>query len=164
MFSSGVLFVSKNLLRLVGYCGLYCGLCAHRNRIPQRAELLRETLHEEGMDSWYKFIPSMKKTFPVFWKFLDELTKMDCTCRTGGGPPDCKIRVCAKEKGVDICPLCDEYPCNLINDLAEHYVMAIRDGKRLRKTGLEAWVKEQEARAKRGVVYADTRIPWETET
>ena len=115
------------------------------------------------MDSWYKFIPPIKKTFPVFWKFLDELTKMDCTCRTGGGPPDCKIRVCAKDNG-DTCPLCDEYPCKLINDLAEHYVMAIQDGKRLRKIGLEAWVKDQEARAKRGVVYADTRIPWETET
>jgi hypothetical protein len=53
--------MNENLLRLVGYCGLYCGLCAHRNKIPQRAELLREALHEEGMDSWYRFIPSMKK-------------------------------------------------------------------------------------------------------
>jgi len=152
--------MNEDLLRLVGYCGLYCGLCAHRNRIPQRAELLRETLREEGMDSWYQYIPSMKETFPVFWKFLGELTEMDCTCRTEGGPPDCKIRICAKEKGVNTCPLCEEYPCKLINGLAKHYVMTIQDGKRLQEIGLEAWVKEQEARAKRGVVYADTRIPW----
>jgi hypothetical protein len=159
-----ILLMNEKSLRLVGYCGLYCGLCAHRNRIPQRAELLQETLHEEGMDSWYTFIPSMKKTFPVFWKFLGDLKKMDCTCRTGGGPPDCKIRVCAKEKDVDTCPLCEEYPCKLIEGLGEHYVMVIQDGKRLRKIGLEAWVKEQEARAKRGVVYADTRIPWREQT
>ncbi len=152
--------MTENTLQLVGHCGLYCGLCAHRNRIPQCAKLLRETLHEEGMDSWYKYYPSMKDTFPTFWKFLDSLVKMDCTCRTGGGPPDCKIRICAKEKGVDLCPFCAEYPCSLIESLAEHYVMVIQDGKRLRKIGLKAWVKEQEARAKRGVVYADTRVPW----
>ncbi|MCK4320570.1 DUF3795 domain-containing protein [Candidatus Bathyarchaeota archaeon] len=152
--------MTENTLRLVGYCGLYCGLCAHRNRIPQRAKLLRETLHEEGMDSWYKYYPLMKDTFPTFWKFLDSLVKMDCTCRTGGGPPDCKIRICVKEKGVDVCPFCAEYPCSLIESLAEHYVMVIQDGRRLRKIGLKAWVKEQEARAKRGVVYADTRVPW----
>jgi len=152
--------MTENNLRLVGYCGLYCGLCSNRARIPKRAKSLKETLHNEGMDSWYKYIPSMKENFPVFWKFLGQLTKMDCTCRTGGGPPDCQIRICAKEKEVDTCPLCNEYPCDLINNLAEHYIMIIQDGKRLQKIGLKAWVKEQEKRTKRGVVYADTRIPW----
>lgn len=148
-------------LRLLGYCGLYCGLCAHRNRIPQRAKLLQETLHDEGWDSWYKYQDSIKETFPVFWDFLDGLVKFDCTCRTGGGPPDCRIRTCAKEKGVDVCPLCAEYPCGLIEGLAEHYVTAIQDGRRLLKIGLKKWVEEQEERARRGVVYADTRIPLE---
>lgn len=147
-------------LRLVGYCGLYCGLCANRSRIPKRAKQLEETLHEEGMDSWYTRLPSMKDTFPPFWAFLDRLGKLDCTCRTGGGPPDCKIRGCAKKKGVDACPLCEEYPCTLIENLAEHYVMAVQDGKRLKKIGLKAWVEEQEQRVRREVVYADTRIPW----
>ena len=147
-------------LRLIGYCGLYCGLCAHRNRIPQRARLLREALHEEGWDSWYKYNDSIKETFPAFRDFLEDLVKSDCTCRTGGGSPDCKIRTCAKERGVDVCPLCPEYPCVLIEDLAEHYVTAIQDGKRLRRIGLKAWAREQEERARRGVVYADTRVPW----
>ena len=61
---------------------------------------------------------------------------------------------------MDLCPFCPEYPCSLIEGLAEHYVSVIQDGKRLRKIGLKVWVKEQEARAKRGVVYADTRVPW----
>jgi len=39
--------------------------------------------------------------------------------------------------------------------------MAIQDGKRLKKIGLKAWVKEQEERTRRGVVYADIRVPWE---
>ena len=147
-------------VRLLGYCGLYCGLCAHRNRIPQRAKLLQESLHEEGWDSWYKFDNSLKETFPAFWDFLDGLVKLDCTCRTGGGPPDCKIRICAKERGIDTCPFCSEYSCSLIEELAEHYITTIQDGRRLCKIGLKAWVAEQEERARRGVVYADTRIPW----
>ncbi|MFP3984779.1 MAG: DUF3795 domain-containing protein [Candidatus Bathyarchaeia archaeon] len=155
--------MTENPLRLVGYCGLYCGLCANRNRIPKRAKLLQEALREEGMDWWHQYVPSMKKTFPVFWKFLDDLMNNNCTCRTGGGPPDCKIRECAKKKEVDTCPLCVDYPCSLIGQLAEHYVTSIQDGKRLKKIGLKAWVKEQEERAKRGVVYADIRIPWKKE-
>jgi len=147
--------------RLLAYCGLYCGLCASRNRIPQRAKLLRETLHEEGMDWWYKYDDSMKDTFPVFWEFLNNLIKTDCTCRGGGGPPDCKIRNCVREKGVEACPFCDEYPCGMIEGLAEQYVSAIQDGKRLKRIGLKTWTAEQEERARKGVVYADTRTPRE---
>jgi len=147
--------------RLLAYCGLYCGLCAERSRIPQRAKLLREALGEEGWDSWHGSVASMREAFSVFWEFLDGLVKNDCACRRGGGPPECKIRACAKERGVEACPLCDDYPCGHIERLAEHYVTAIQDGKRLRRIGPEAWLKEQEERARRGFVYADIRIPWD---
>jgi len=153
---------NQNLLTYVTYCGLYCGLCAHRNRIPQKASQLQKSLHEEGMDNWYQYIPEMKNTFPTFWKFLQKLVNLNCTCRTGGGPPECKIRQCAKQKGIEICTQCKEYPCKLIQNLAEHYPTIIQDGKRLQKIGLEKWVKEQEERVKRGVVYADMRYPWKT--
>ena len=153
---------SKNLLCLVGYCGLHCELCAHRNRIPQQARQLQRSLHEEGFDDWYQYAPDLKDTFPPFWQFLQNLATLDCTCRTGGGPPDCKIRRCAKQKSIEICPQCKEYPCQLITALAEHYPTVIQDGKRLQKIGLENWVKEQEERAERGVVYADTRVSWRT--
>jgi len=152
---------NQSSLRHVAYCGLYCGLCAHRNRIPGQAHQLQKSLHEEGFDNWYKYT-EMKDTFPPFWQFLQKLVDLDCTCRTGGGPPDCKIRQCAKEKSIEICTQCEEYPCKLIHTLAEHYPTIIQDGKRLQKIGLESWVKEQEKRAKRDVVYADTRYPWKT--
>ena len=153
---------TRNLLRYVAYCGLYCELCAHRNRIPQQAKQLQKSLHEEGMDDWYQYIPEMKNTFPTFWQFLKKLASLNCTCRTGGGPPDCKIRQCAKQKDIEVCPECKEYPCTLIKTLAEHYPTLIQDGKRLQKLDLEKWVKEQKERAKRGVVYADIRYPWKT--
>ncbi len=152
---------NQNLLCHVAYCGLHCELCAHRNRIPQQAEQLQQSLHNEGFDSWYQYVPHTKETFPRFWQFLHELVDLDCTCRTGGGPPECKIRECAKQKSIDVCPQCKEYPCILIQELAEHYPTLIQDGKHLQKIGLEKWVQEQCERAKRGVVYADIRYPWE---
>ncbi len=131
--------MTGSMSKIVGYCGLYCGLCANRNRIPEHAKLLQNTLHDEGFDSLYQYIPSMKDTFPPFWKFLNSLVKMDCTCKTGGVPPDCKIRDGAKKKEADTCPFCTEYPCNLIENLAEHYAMAIQDGKRLKRIGMKTW-------------------------
>ncbi|MCR4407622.1 MAG: hypothetical protein NUW24_12000, partial [Anaerolineae bacterium] len=41
------------VLEEVAYCGLYCGLCASRRRIPQQAAALRETLRREGYDRGY---------------------------------------------------------------------------------------------------------------
>lgn len=149
---------NQNSLRLVTYCGLYCGLCAQRVRIPEQARRLQQTLHEEGFDDFYQYISEMKTAFPPFWQFLQSLATFDCSCRTGkGGPPDCRIRGCAKQKGVEVCPQCKEYPCQHIQAMAEHYPTLIQDGKRLQKMGIEKWISEQLQRAKRGFAYADLR-------
>ncbi len=153
----------QDLLRLVAYCGLYCGLCAQRRRIPQQALRLQKTLHEEGFDDFYQSVPEMKEAFPQFWNFLQSLAKFDCACRTSkGGPPDCKIRGCAERKNIIVCPKCKEYPCQQIQALADRYPTLIQDGKRLQKIGIEKWVIEQERRVKRGFAYADIRYPRET--
>ena len=146
-------------LKLVGYCGCYCGLCAVRVLFSKHAQQLRETLQQEGMDYWYKYVPDMRKTFPVFWKFLNDLTGYDCSCRTGGGPSTCRIRLCAKKRGVSVCPLCDDYPCTHIENYTKIYPATIEDGKRLKEVGLEEWIKEQEERARRGFIYAQSKIP-----
>jgi hypothetical protein len=148
----------KDSLRLVTYCGLYCGLCAERARVPQQARQLRRTLHESGYDFFYRYVPGMKDTYPVFSKFLKSLGKMDCTCRSGiGGPPDCKIRECAKRRKVKVCPLCDDYPCAHIRTLGETYPILIEDGRRMRKIGVTKWISDQEKRVKKGLVYADLK-------
>jgi len=153
--------LNQDVLRLVTYCGLYCGLCAQRSRIPQQARQLQQTLQEEGFDDFYQYVPEMKEAFRPFRQFLQKLATFDCTCRIGqGGPADCKIRNCAKRKGVEVCPRCKEYPCALIQALAEHYPTLLQDGKRLRRIGIKKWVKEQEQRVKRGFAYADIRYPW----
>jgi len=151
--------LDQDPLKLVAYCGLYCGLCAQKNRIPRQAAQLMETLHEEGFDDFYKYVPEMKKNFPPFWKFLEELAKMDCSCKGEGGPSNCEIRFCAKEKGVDTCPFCDEYPCVKVQRLSEHYATLVQDGRRMRKIGIKKWVEEQNERQKRGFAYSDIRYP-----
>jgi hypothetical protein len=39
-------------LTLVTHCGLYCGLCSERGRIPQQASALRELMAKEGYENW----------------------------------------------------------------------------------------------------------------
>ena len=58
--------------------------------------------------------------FTEFWEFLKALIDAEgCPgCRKGGGNPACKMRTCAREKGVEACPLCNEYPCENFNWLA----------------------------------------------
>jgi len=149
---------TEDPLRLVTYCGLYCGLCAERARIPMQAKQLEQSLHDERYDEFYSFVPWLKETYPKALEFLHVLAENDCTCRSGkGGPPDCEMRKCAKAKDVSACPLCPDYPCEHVERMAEYYPNLIQDGKRMRKIGVEKWIAEQEARVRRGLVYADLR-------
>lgn len=141
-------------LEFVTYCGLYCGLCAARTRIPERAVALQQAMDEEGWPFWGQTFPG----FPEFWKFLEGLGSKGCPgCRAGGGDPGCKIRICAQERGLDLCSRCTDFPCEQIEALAARYPTLIADNRRLQGLGLARWLAEQEERARRGVVYADIR-------
>jgi hypothetical protein len=143
-------------LTKVTYCGLYCGLCAQGGRIPQRAGALRDTMQKEGWNHWGGEIPG----FNEFWSFLGRLIdgEAQCSCRGGTcGPPFCGIRKCAREKGVEVCPFCDEYPCDRILGLAKGYVFMLSDAERMKAIGMDAWIAEQEERRATGFAYADVR-------
>jgi hypothetical protein len=148
-------------LRLVTYCGLYCGLCAQRGRIPRQAQALRDSMAREGYDYWGKELPG----FEGFWAFLANLCDPDKTCpgcRQDGGPPFCAIRICARERGKDICVDCEEFPCKRVLGISKGYPTLISDGKRMKEIGLDAWIQEQEERAKTGFAYVDIRChPYE---
>ncbi len=147
----------RDPLSLVTYCGLYCGLCAQRTNVPKQARQLRISLHEEGFDDFYKFDPYLKQVFPVFWRYLNKLETMRCSCRAGGGDPKCPIRDCARERGIDVCPQCEKYPCKLIVSLSQRYPILIEDGYRLQQVGITKWIKEQKERSKRGFTYSQIR-------
>jgi len=143
-------------LSLVTYCGLYCGLCSSRARIPGQAQALQETMRREGWPFWGHEVPG----FAEFWSFLDHLTTsgLSCSCRVSGcGPGFCGIRRCAQARQVEVCALCPDYPCHRIEALGRGYPTLIADGRRLREIGLEAWIAEQQARARTGFCYLDIR-------
>lgn len=143
-------------LRLVTFCGLYCGLCAERARIPRQARALSESMSKEGYEAWAIELPG----FNEFWSFLAGLCDPDKACpgcRGGGGPPFCSIRKCAREREVEVCASCEDFPCKRVRGIAKGYPTLIADGKRMREIGIEAWIKEQEERAKTGFAYVDIR-------
>lgn len=142
------------LLDFVTYCGLYCGLCAERTRIPTQAAALQAAMFEEGWPYWGPTMPG----FDEFWGFLQELTKGGCPgCRAGGGYPECQMRICARDRGLELCVQCSEFPCGHVEVLAARYPTLITDNRRLRAVGLGRWLAEQDERARRGIVYADLR-------
>jgi hypothetical protein len=135
---------------LVTYCGLYCGLCDWRTRIPQRAAALRESLRmaeNEGPEP--------------FRKVLAELAvppgNRCCRAGTCDNTGRCGIRKCAVAKGVFACPLCSDFPCKRIATLGRSESTLLHDGQRLKEIGLEAWIAEQEHRRQAGFCYADVR-------
>lgn len=142
-------------LRFVTYCGLCCELCAERGRIPRRAAALREAMAEEGWPFWGPTVPG----FTEFWQFLQRLqADGGCPgCRAGGGYPQCQIRICARERGMDLCSQCSDFPCAHIEALGTRYPTLIADNRRLQTVGLEQWLDEQKERTRRGVCYADIR-------
>ncbi len=141
----------------VTYCGLYCRLCSNLARIPQQSSALQETLRKEG---WEYFGQYCVSNFEEFWAALGELSRtgMTCkSCRGGCGDPDCSIRECARERNMELCSSCSEYPCEHITDLARRYPNLIPDGRRQQEIGLDRWIQEQEDRYESGFCYADIR-------
>ncbi|MCU0522963.1 MAG: DUF3795 domain-containing protein [Anaerolineae bacterium] len=141
---------------LVSYCGLYCDLCGARNDTPERARALVTTLKQSEIDHWGADIPD----FPEFWRFLNSLTEIpaDKCCRSGQcGAPNCAIRNCAKDREVEVCAFCADFPCDRIRVFAQSEPLLLHDGERIRKVGLEQWVAEQIARREAGFDYGRVR-------
>ena len=83
--------------------------------------------------------------------FRDFLTGMNetgtCTsCITGGGNPDCAIRICAKEKSAKVCAFCKSFPCRLIDPILATYPGLLSDNELLRDKGWEKWGRLQKER------------------
>jgi len=144
-------------LTYVTYCGLYCKLCAQAGRIPRQAAELADSLVKEGWEYWGD------KELLSRLRELTGAAGPDFTgCRGGKcGYPGCHIRKCARERGVEVCSSCEDYPCDHVKALGKVYPTLIADGTRQREIGLAKWIEEQEERCKTGFCYADIRRQYE---
>ena len=133
------------------YCGLYCENCAVKVKVEPASKILYEEMKKAGFEDIIHFIPDGD----TFWSFLKSMVfdGVCISCKEGSGNPGCKVRICAKEKGIEMCTLCDSYPCALFERYFEGYPMLKYDNSILREKGWEVWSKLQDERQARGFSY-----------
>ncbi|MCL1975706.1 MAG: DUF3795 domain-containing protein [Firmicutes bacterium] len=138
------------------YCGLYCGNCAVKVKVEPAAKVLYEEMKAAGFEDVIAYIPGGEG----FWPFLKSMVNdgMCVSCRDGSGNPGCAVRICAKEKGVEMCAFCEDYPCDKFDaflNVSVGYPVLEQDNALLRDKGWEAWMTLQEGRCKKGYTYHD---------
>lgn len=112
------------MTELIAYCGLNCADCgAYQATISND-----ENLREEVAKKW-----AAEYNAP-------NLTSKDiyCTgCTTAAGPwfshcQECTYRLCAKEKGVETCAACADFPCPDIEGFLNRIPVARQNLEKLR--------------------------------
>lgn len=137
-------------LDLVAYCGLYCNDCfAHQGKIADLARDLRKELRQSRFEKTAEALSEISffrvfENYPVCYEVLGAMVKFRCkkTCRTGGGPPHCKIRNCCIKKGIDGCWLCVEFEiCEKLKFLEKgHGDGHIKNLRKLNKKGVDEFI------------------------
>ena len=135
------------------YCGLCCENCALKVKVFPAAKTLRNEMEKTGFDAVMHNVPGGNE----FWSFLKEIAEhWTCTtCREDSGNPGCKVRKCAREKDVEMCAFCGDYPCELTEEFNERYPGLKADNILLREKGWDAWAKLQDERKASGFTYTD---------
>jgi len=136
---------------LIGCCGLYCGDCVGQTQtVANLARDLRKELRK------YRFgdLADTLATIPFFKEFKDyekcynvlgAMVKMRCTkaCRGNCGPPNCKIRNCARKKELNGCWQCDDFSaCEKLKMLEPHHGKAhLKNLRKLKRQGVASFIK-----------------------
>ena len=124
-------------LKYLGACGIYCEKCDIR--------VAGETNDRQAQER--------------IAKWITENCGVECRpsqIRCGGcwGPrdahwsDDCRVMLCATERGVRLCVECAEYPeCDTLESFYRggDYESARRTLRRIKEIGLDAWVRERES-------------------
>jgi len=137
------------------YCGLYCENCAVKVKITPAANVLYSEMKAAGFEEIIHFIPGGAG----FWSFLKNMAENGtcASCREGSGNPGCVVRMCAKDKGIEMCVLCESYPCEHFTEFFKGYPILKHDNALLREKGWEGWSKLQEERRASGFVYQESK-------
>lgn len=131
------------------YCGLYCENCATKAKVEPAAQVLHTEMKKAGFEDIMQFLPDGN----AFWNFLQGMAEEgSCvSCQDGSGGPGCKIRICAREKEIQMCAFCERYPCEKFSDFLANYPILKEDNVLLRDRGIEAWSELQDRRKIKGL-------------
>jgi len=134
----------------VAFCGIYCDGCfLHAGKIADLARGLRRELRAARFDRAAEAlseVPFLKafKGYPACDEVLGALVKVRCkrTCREGGGPQHCDIRICCRNKGIDGCWQCEDFrKCQKLEVLCKgHGDAHIRNLNTLKRKGVSAFI------------------------
>jgi hypothetical protein len=135
---------------LVAYCGINCKECrAKAKRRGDLATMLKVTLQELPLDLFREVFPPFKSINEVmsFLEFLPQMSAMQTCCTSQHqqcGDPDCKIRICVREKDVRTCAECDEdyKTCVKLDFLKPGHKTLIQDLDFIKEKGFDAYVAQ----------------------
>jgi hypothetical protein len=135
---------------LIAYCGLYCGDChGYTGRIPDLARDLRKELRTCRYDKFAHFVSAQGfakelEDYDTCYRVLGTMVKFRCRkgCRSGGGPPFCKIRDCCQKKECEGCWACGEFEtCAKLDFLRPvHGVAHLKNLRQLKKKGVKEFL------------------------
>ena len=137
---------------LITYCGVYGGTCARWCEYTVFRDLT--SIFAEWVDAqgFQYFMPGCVKEFDYteFRKALDFFSKKDSwlvcwkCCKGGDGRPDCEIRKCCKNHGLDVCFDCGEFPCDKVKEDTK----MIERAKEYKRLGKDEWLQQEVEKAK----------------
>jgi hypothetical protein len=139
--------------KYICYCGLYCENCAVMAKVTPASKVLYEEMKKAGFEEFIQYVPDGD----AFWRFLKSTAENGTcvSCKDGSGNPGCAVRICAKEKGVEMCAMCGSYPCDKFSAFFEGYPVLKSDNALLRDKGIDEWAKLQDERRARRFTYQD---------
>jgi hypothetical protein len=150
----------KKAKKLIGYCGVYCGTCGmYKGRIYAKiAQEFLEVIKAAGYPEELTINPKGIKPdfdFNEFLKGLEYFSKEDSaafcqvSCKQGGGVA-CKNRPCARERVIEICYECKDFPCKYFSKHLEKYPEKLKDYELFKKLGYEGWLRFYAEKAEKG--------------
>jgi hypothetical protein len=130
----------------IGFCGIWCGSCSAGNgAILELARRFEEVVKKHNLEKW----APKEFDFKEFTKGLTCIQAMPlCSgCRKGGGPPTCKIRICALEKGVVDCGQCNQLiECRNFDEIEKSHPKMKQDLLKIKNVDrnevIEKWYSE----------------------
>ncbi len=116
---------------LLGICGVYCGACTTYRAYNDDDQALFNRNVKMGMPPDQIFCKGCGSNLINEW----------CA--------NCDFRKCVKEKGVEYCFECKDFPCRKLIDFSKtrpHRTLGLRNLKQLKEMNIEEWLKQQEKR------------------
>jgi hypothetical protein len=136
-----------DILKTLAPCGLNCTKCQaySKGEIKKHAMELKRLLgsFDTYAERFSKFLPVFKN-YPAFKELLNQFGEANCKgCRQGDCKyPNCGVASCYKQKGVDFCFQCNEFPCDKTNFDPNLRTRWLAMNKRMKEIGVDAYFEE----------------------